>query len=246
MSDQRPLILQHLLPLVPFDGWSEQALSQAAERAAIDPAEAKRLFPGGAGDCMDYFFACENEQLAAEYPENILKELRVPERIETLVLARLKHFAPHKEAVRRAIASRTLPWNAPATFQALYHTVDTMWRLAGDNSIDFSFYTKRATLAGLYSSTLLYDTVDALWHAAGDEATDFSFYTKRATLAGIYAALTLYWLDDRSEGAAASVAFLERRLRELGALPRVRSQLARLAIAVPNPLRFFRLARRRS
>ena len=30
-----------------------------------------------------------------------------------------------------------------------------MWRAAGQRDTDFSFYTKRATLAGIYSATLL-------------------------------------------------------------------------------------------
>ena len=30
-----------------------------------------------------------------------------------------------------------------------------MWRTAGDEATDFSFYSKRATLAAVYSSTLL-------------------------------------------------------------------------------------------
>ena len=30
-----------------------------------------------------------------------------------------------------------------------------MWRAAGDASTDFNFYTKRATLSAVYSSTLL-------------------------------------------------------------------------------------------
>ena len=32
----------------------------------------------------------------------------------------------------------------------LYKTVDNMWYLAGDNSTDFNFYTKRLTLALIY------------------------------------------------------------------------------------------------
>jgi ubiquinone biosynthesis protein COQ9 len=34
--------------------------------------------------------------------------------------------------------------------------VDALWYAAGDASSDFSFYTKRATLAAIYSATLLY------------------------------------------------------------------------------------------
>ncbi len=32
---------------------------------------------------------------------------------------------------------------------------DAMWRTAGDSSVDFAWYTKRATLAALYTSTML-------------------------------------------------------------------------------------------
>ena len=84
---------------------------------------------------------------------------------------------------------------------------------------------------------LLFDTVDTIWHAAGDRSTDFNFYTKRGLLAGVYAATTLYWLDDRSDDAQATAAFLDRRLAEV-CLPRSRSCAS--ASTGLNPLRFAR------
>ncbi len=87
---------------------------------------------------------------------------------------------------------------------------------------------------------LLYDTVDTIWHAAGDRATDFNFYTKRGLLAGVYAATTLYWLDDRSAGTEATAAFLERRLAEVLAIPKLRGRIEQL-----NPLRVVRSMRGR-
>jgi len=78
------------------------------------------------------------------------------------------------------------------------------------------------------AAKLLYETVDMLWHAAGDTSTDFNFYTKRGLLAGVYAATVLYWLDDRSLGATASEEFLERRLAEVLAIPRVKNLVTRL------------------
>jgi ubiquinone biosynthesis protein COQ9 len=50
-------------------------------------------------------------------------------------------------------------------------------------------------------------TVDAIWTMAGD--------TKRLLLAGVLTSTTLYWLNDRSEGHAATWAFLERRIDEV-------------------------------
>jgi ubiquinone biosynthesis protein COQ9 len=82
---------------------------------------------------------------------------------------------------------------------------------------------------------LLYDTVDTIWHAAGDRSTDFNFYTKRGLLAGVYAATSLYWLDDRSDDLEATREFLDRRLAEVLAIPKLQERVGQL-----NPLRVFR------
>ena len=61
--------------------------------------------------------------------------------------------------------------------------------------------------------------MNALWYAAGDRATDFNYYTKRGLLAGVYLATLLYWLDDDSEGSAATWAFLDKRIADAMRLP---------------------------
>ena len=38
--------------------------------------------------------------------------------------------------------------------KSLYNSVNTMWYLAGDNSTDFNFYTKRLILSGVYTNAL--------------------------------------------------------------------------------------------
>ena len=38
----------------------------------------------------------------------------------------------------------------------LYRTCNSIWRISGDNATDFSFYTKRISLAAVYSSTLFF------------------------------------------------------------------------------------------
>jgi ubiquinone biosynthesis protein COQ9 len=92
---------------------------------------------------------------------------------------------------------------------------------------------------------LLYHTVDSAWYAAGDQATDWNFYTKRTLLAGVLGSTMLYWLDDRSPGSADTLAFLERRLDDAMRIPRVTAQLREAADRLPNPFRFFQMARRR-
>ena len=73
----------------------------------------------------------------------------------------------------------------------------------------------------------LYRTVDTIWFAVGDRTTDVGFYTKRALLAGVYLSTLLYWLNDGSEGAAASWAFLDRRIADVMRIQTIRGRLAR-------------------
>ncbi len=153
MTDLRDSLMSHILPRVPFDGWSEYTLREAGKAAGINPAEA---FPGGVSDAIAYFLEQNDTQLQTQFPPHALTHLRMPERIEAMILARLDHFLPNREALRRTVSLRLLPWNAAANLKSLYQSVDLMWRLAGDSSTDFSFYTKRMTLAALYSSTMIY------------------------------------------------------------------------------------------
>lgn len=69
-------------------------------------------------------------------------------------------------------------------------------------------------------------TVDAIWHAAGDRSADFSWYTKRAILTAVYGAALLFWLRDMSEEDTATLAFVDRRLGDVGRLGSLRARLA--------------------
>jgi ubiquinone biosynthesis protein COQ9 len=72
-------------------------------------------------------------------------------------------------------------------------------------------------------------TVDAMWHAAGDNSADFSWYTRRATLAGIYVATLAWWLRDSDPGISGAMAFLDRRLADLGRFQKCQKRLRRAA-----------------
>ena len=76
---------------------------------------------------------------------------RTRERVNHAVRARLEVLAPHKEAARRAAAFLAPPQNAPLAARLMMQSVDAMWRAAGDRSSDFSYYTKRAMLGGVYA-----------------------------------------------------------------------------------------------
>jgi ubiquinone biosynthesis protein COQ9 len=85
-----------------------------------------------------------------------VQALRVSKRIRRIVELRLRAVAPHKGALRRALSLLALPWNLPVAASTTAQTVDAMWHAAGDTAADFSWYTKRATLAAVYGATLAY------------------------------------------------------------------------------------------
>ena len=75
--------------------------------------------------------------------------------IRALILLRLELAQPNKDAVRRALTVLALPVHAKLSAELLYKSVDAMWRAVGQTDTGFSFYTRRATLAAVYSATLL-------------------------------------------------------------------------------------------
>lgn len=156
MTPLQQHILDAALPLIVFEGWTERMLGHAAESVGLPAIDAERAFPGGVRQCLDLW----SKQLDAQMEQTLtteynLESMKIRERIATSVMVRLRLMQPHKEAVRRSIAYRLLPWHARAIPANVYHTVDSMWRAAGDTSTDFNFYTKRGLLAKVYLSTLL-------------------------------------------------------------------------------------------
>jgi ubiquinone biosynthesis protein COQ9 len=50
--------------------------------------------------------------------------------------------------------------NIPASLKELNALSDEIWYLAGDTTVDFSWYTKRASLAAIYASSEMFMTTD--------------------------------------------------------------------------------------
>jgi ubiquinone biosynthesis protein COQ9 len=128
----------------------------AVRDGAVTAEEASIAFPGGALDMIAYHSQRADRRMVAELEHRDLASMKLRDRITLAIRVRLEQNAAHREAVRRALAILAMPFNAPTAARLLYRTVDAMWYAVGDRSADFSYYTKRATLAAVYSSTVLY------------------------------------------------------------------------------------------
>lgn len=137
-----------------FDGWSDEALVTAAQTLGVPPERARLCFPSQVA-MIDAWFESVDKAMLDAFPPERVTAMKIRERIRELILFRLLHTYPHREALRRALAILALPQNAGAGARLAWRSADRIWRVAGDTSTDFNHYTKRGTLSGVYGSTVL-------------------------------------------------------------------------------------------
>jgi len=170
----RDRLVDAILPHVPFDGWSDAAFKAGAADAGIDLPRALNAFPGGMAEVLAYNHR-RHDQALIERMARGTGAGRMRDRITDAVRLRLELVGSQREAVRAGLSFLMLPGNATLGPKLLYGTVDVIWRAVGDKSTDFSFYTKRAILAGVYSATLLYWLNDK----SEDHAASWAFLDRR-------------------------------------------------------------------
>lgn len=155
LDELRPILGTTLPADAAFDGWTPRALEATAARLGLKPEIAALVFPGGAVDMIDAWFASVDAAMLQKLTPEALAAIKVRERITALVEARLGLIAPHREALRRAQSILAVPTHAPTALHLGWRAADTMWRAAGDTATDYNHYTKRAILGGVYGATLL-------------------------------------------------------------------------------------------
>jgi ubiquinone biosynthesis protein COQ9 len=153
---ERDRLIEAILPDVAFDGWSRRALREAARRTGIPAGEAEALFPRGAPDMIAAFSHWADRQMLERLENATAEPVSLSRRVALALRLRFEVLLPWREAVRRALSVLAMPQNAPLGLRLLYDTVDRIWWGVGDGSTDFSFYTKRATLAGIQMAATLY------------------------------------------------------------------------------------------
>ena len=153
--DVKSRLLEAAKPHVPFDGWSEATFRAACEDADISEGLARAVCPRGAVDLALAYHDEGDAAMLARLEESDLSTMRFRERVATAIRFRLE-AVEDKELVRRGVTLFSLPHHAMDGAQAIWRTSDRIWTALGDTSDDVNWYTKRATLSGVYSATVLY------------------------------------------------------------------------------------------
>ncbi|KAI9301755.1 COQ9-domain-containing protein [Cunninghamella echinulata] len=167
-KDIRQAILKATLEHVPTYGWSMESMHQGAKQLGY-PAVIHGVFPGGPIGLIDaYLQDCQrqfnglmkknnNDEAQQQYWH---PQANMTEKIRALTILRLNMLKPYAHRWPEAVAILASPTNVPIGFHHLSTIVDDIWYYAGDRSADMSWYTKRASLATIYSATELYMSQD--------------------------------------------------------------------------------------
>jgi len=159
---------------VPFDGWSQATFEAAIADSGVDRTVAQSVCPRGAVDLALYFHAKGDAAMLARLAEADLADMKFRDRVAAAVRFRLE-VVEDKETVRRGTALFALPVYAADGAKAIWGTADAIWTALGDTSEDVNWYTKRATLSGVYSATVLYWLGDT----SEDHADTWAFLDRR-------------------------------------------------------------------
>ncbi len=173
-ADPREALLAAALSHVPFDGWSEATFRAAIRDTGIEPGLARSLCPRGARDLVVLHHRRGDEAMVRRLRELPPSGMKFREKVAQAVRFRIE-AAGDREVVRRGSALFALPANAAEGARLLWGTADRIWQALGDTSEDYNWYTKRATLSGVYGSTVLYWLGD---ESVGSEAT-WAFLDRR-------------------------------------------------------------------
>lgn len=165
-------LLDAALMHVAFDGWTEATFAAAIADTGVDPVVAKAVCPRGALDLAVAYHKRGDAAMVERLRSENLSDMRFRDRIAAAVCFRLE-ACEDKEAVRRGSTLFALPNHAPEGARLIWETCDVIWETLGDTSEDVNWYTKRATLSAVYSSTVLFWLGDdSLGHRATWEFLD--------------------------------------------------------------------------
>lgn len=155
LHEARTRLIDAALLHVPFDGWSEATFRAAARDAGVSRAVADAACPRGAVDLALAFHEAGDQEMQRRLKAEDLSSLRFRDKVAAAVRFRIE-AAADREVVRRASSLFALPQYSADGARALWGTADKIWIALGDRSDDVNWYTKRATLSGVYASTVLY------------------------------------------------------------------------------------------
>ncbi|CAO1602823.1 MAG: hypothetical protein LQ349_005961 [Xanthoria aureola] len=159
-NPEEDVILAAAIKHVPAHGFTSTALSSGIRDAGY-PDVSANLFPEGVFSLVKYHLVTERLALSRNAPGAASTASgSVLDMVRHLTLQRLQANRPIIHRWQEALAILAMPKHLAPSLRELALLSDEIHFLAGDKSVDTSWYTKRAGLSAIYASTELFMTQD--------------------------------------------------------------------------------------
>jgi len=156
LNSKRLKILKLAKFIIAEEGLNSDTFHTIASKHYLNINEINLLFPDGNKDLINCYLEQLNIDLQ-EYCKSIdLIRLPVHKRVRKILLSKIEIMNKEKKFYKKIFLNSLLPHKTVSLSKQLYKSIDQIWYLAGDTSVDFNFYTKRLILAGIYARVILF------------------------------------------------------------------------------------------
>ena len=211
----RNKVLHAALAHAPFTGWTDALLRQAAKEAELPDGAETLYFPDGVLALIGYWREQINGRAKAQIIAEKLLDLKVRSAIRRGVWIWLSQLDGHEDAARRAASRLLMPDAAGQGPSQIWKSADMIWSAIGDTSVDGNYYSKRAILSAVLSSTLI------VWLSDNENGADASVDNKSGD-------------NENRSGKLKTQAFLDKRLENVMQFGRVQSDIKTRLSALPD------------
>ena len=156
LLNKRLKILKFAKIVVAKDGLTSNTFKNISKKYDLNIDEMNLLFPGGKNDFLQFVLEQLNIDLENYCKKLDLIRLPVHKRIRKILLSKIYIMDKEKKFYKKIFLSLLIPKKNFSLPIKLYKSVDQIWFIAGDTSVDFNFYTKRLILAGIYSRVIFF------------------------------------------------------------------------------------------
>ncbi len=146
--------LEKFLENSAFTGWNEDSLMQSALDLGLNPKYGYILFSNGLEEIAAYFNEIINEKFLLKLNDLDLANLKIREKIQIMLLARLEIILSHKQAIRQLSAFYQFPPRIAQGLKEDWKVADIIWHKCNDTSTDYNYYSKRLILARIHKTSI--------------------------------------------------------------------------------------------
>mgnify|MGYP001399308997 CR=1 FL=1 len=156
MYNKRLKLLKFAKVKVAEIGLNTNTLRDISLEHNLDINEVELLFPNGNSDLIKFILEELNINLENNCKKIDLIRLPIHKRIKRILLSKIDILEKEKKFYKKIFLNLLIPNKNISLPRQLYKSIDQIWFLAGDSSVDFNFYTKRLILSAIYTRTILF------------------------------------------------------------------------------------------